>query len=159
MQLATPERFNGTWYTQYRHHAGFAKRAQLLSGLPEPILIAGCAFGYLVWELEQLNKRVRGIDASEWAVDQRVSERVHLANIFDDKLELPDMPFSSVVTEDLLPSLSDAEARLAAVNCAKLAPLVIHLVTERGEAPDLNYHSTSEWTQLTNQLTVSLEGM
>lgn len=63
-----------------------------------------------------------------------------------------------MVTESMLEWLTDNEAVVCAKNCALLSPLVLHLVTEQGQA-DYNYHSTGYWMSLTGQLTVSLEGM
>jgi hypothetical protein len=155
MRLASElDFYNGPVYTNYRHHEGYAKRAQLLQHLPEPLLIVGCAFGFLVDELLKLKIDAWGIDASKWAVEKRVSERVVLADI----LNMPFSHFSTVVTEDLLPCLTDAEVKQVAASCADIGPLVIHMVTEQGEA-DLNYHSTGYWVNLTGQLTISLEGM
>jgi hypothetical protein len=160
MKLATPERFHGEWYTDYRYHEGFAKRARLLSGFPDPVLVVGCAFGYTVAELRKLGRHAHGIDASEWAVSQQVTPHVYLANALDEDslATLPGGPFPTVFTEDLLPCLSDTEAQLAAINCARLSLLVIHGVTERGDI-DLNYHPAPFWTTLLNQLTFSLEGL
>lgn len=162
MRLASYEDFYGKIYTAYRHHEGYAKRAKLFAGFPERILIVGCGFGFLVDELERLGKQTIGVDASEWVVTNRISDHVLLGSI----LELSDMvilrnelgPFGTVITEDLLPYLTDDEARIASASCAQVGPLVVHMVTEQGEA-DLNYHSTGYWMALTGQLTVSLEGM
>jgi hypothetical protein len=163
MKLATQERFfNGEWYTHYWHHPGFAKRASRLASFPGPILVVGAAFGYLVKDLLPYGEAY-GIDASEWAVgqvEQSLSDRVILADILTDTEQIRELgPFGCVVTEDLLPCLTDGEAQTAAGVCAELNPLVIHLVTERGEAADLNYHVVAEWASLTGQFTISLEGM
>lgn len=158
MRLASAADFyNGPIYTQYRHHEGYAKRARLFRCFPEPILVAGCAFGFLVEEFRMLAKSAWGIDASQWAIDNRVNERVRLGDILDIRnWELG--KFTTLITEDLLPYLTDDEVVIAARNCQSLAPIVVHLVTEQGQA-NLNYHSTGYWMSLTNQLTVSLEGM
>lgn len=159
MTVATPERFYGLWYTQYRHHEGFAKRARLFAAFPGPILVVGAGFGYLVEELLQY-REAYGIDASEWAVGQ-AEGRVIVADILRDVEHVQGRlgAFATVITEDLLPSLTDEEAVIASVNCAQLGSIVIHLVTEQGTVSELNYHSTGYWMNLTNQLTVSLEGM
>jgi SAM-dependent methyltransferase len=163
MRLASAADFyNGPIYTHYQHHEGYAKRAQLFRGFPEPILIIGCGFGFLIEELGKIGKQALGIDASDWAVTNRTNDRVFLHDVLDPvecailKGELG--PFRTVVTEDMLPCLDDREAMIAAENCSKLAPIVIHMITEQGQT-DLNYHSTGYWMSLTNQLTVSLEGM
>lgn len=157
MRLATQEDFHGDIYSQYRHHEGYAKRAQLFRYFPEPILVVGCGFGFLLEEFDRLRKPVWGIDASTYCLENRVHQRVRQGNILD----LADFTlgqFETLITEDLLPYLTDDEVLTAARNCKALAPIVIHMVTEQGQA-DLNYHSCAYWMNLTQQLTVSLEGM
>lgn len=157
--VATAERFYGAWYTHYRHHEGFAKRARLFANFPGPILVVGAAFGYLVEELLQY-REAYGIDASEWAVEH-AEGRVIVADVLADVEHVRGRlgAFASVITEDLLPSLTDDEAVTASINCAQLGSIVVHLVTERGNVAELNYHSTAEWMTLIQQLTVSLGGM
>lgn len=155
MRLACQSDFYGEIYTHYRHHEGYAKRAALLKGFRDPVLVVGCGFGFLVDELVKIGKDAWGIDVSFYAIENRTNDRVIWGNILEP-LGLTE--FGLVVTEDLLPYLTDEEAKLASINCRKLAPIVIHLVTEQGEA-DLNYHTTGYWMNLTKQLTVSLEGM
>jgi 2-polyprenyl-3-methyl-5-hydroxy-6-metoxy-1,4-benzoquinol methylase len=154
--------FNGPIYSYYRHHKGYAKRAKLFECFPDPILVVGCGFGFLLVEFEKLGKEAWGIDASEWAIENRVTERVWSASILDDVdialLQSQLGAFGLVITEDLLPHLTDEEAKIAARNCSKLSSLVIHMVTVEGQA-DLTYHSLGQWMNLTNQLTTSLEGM
>lgn len=119
--------------------------------------MVGCGFGGLVRAFRDLNKQAWGIDASPYAFENRVNERVKLASILD--LRAWDLgQFETLITEDLLPYLTDDEVKVAARNCQALSPIVIHMVTEHGQA-DLNYHSTGYLMSLTNQLTVSLEGM
>lgn len=169
MRLASQQDFNnGSVYTQYRHHEGFAKRARLFPYFPEPILVVGCAFGFLLYEFDKLGKIAYGLEASneifegEWPIEQTIHPRVLFGSILNDADigQLLDTvgPFGLVIVEDVDPYLTDAEAKIASENCLKLSPIVIHMVTEQGEA-DLNYHSTGYWMSLTNQLTVSLEGM
>lgn len=122
--------------------------------------MVGCGFGGLVRAFRDLNKQAWGIDASQWCIDnrdKRVSDRVFKFDILDlSDWMLGEM--GAVLTEDMLPHLTDNEVLAATRNCQALAPIVIHMVTEHGQA-DLNYHSTGYWMSLTNQLTVSLEGM
>lgn len=159
MLLATEKDYQGgPIYTVYPPPSEvYAKRANLFRYYPDPILVVGCGFGGLVQELENLGKKVYGIDASPYAVENRVSKRVKQGDILciNDAVWLD---FNTVITEDLLPCLTDQEALIVARNCQALAPIVVHMVTEQGEA-DLNYHSTGYWMILTNQLTISLEGM
>jgi hypothetical protein len=155
MRLLTPAE-QTTAYTAYRHHAGYARRAALFRHFPEPLLVVGCGFGFLVVELQRLGKQAQGIDASLYAYDCRVTDRVQQVNILSDPSHLG--TFATVITEDVLPWLTDDEAIIAARNCARLAPIVIHLVTEQGQA-NYNYHPAGYWMHLTHQLAVSLEGM
>lgn len=159
MRLASYKEFNdGPIYTRYPlPDEVYDKRGRLFRFYPEPILVVGCGFGGLVRAFSDLGKQAWGIDASQYAIDNRVSERVRLGSI----LNLSDSPlgeFGTLITEDVLPCLTDDEAVIAARNCQALAPIVINLVTEQGQA-DLNYHSTGYWMTLTGQLTISLEGM
>lgn len=154
MRVASSEEF-ALAYTDYRHHAGYAHRARLLASLPEPIIIIGCGFGYLVIELQRLGKLAHGIDISDYCRDNRVTEQFSQLDILRGPLRLN---AGTVVTEDLLSWLTDAEARMAAENCAATGAVVLHLVTESGQA-DYNYHSTGYWMTLTDQLAISLEGM
>lgn len=142
-------------YSNYRHHEGYAKRARLLHSLPEPIIVVGAGFGYLVVELEKLNKNALGLDASPYCYENRATESFIQWDIL---LGPPRIRAATVITEDLLPWLTDSESITCAKNCALLSPLVLHLVTEQGQA-DYNYHSTGYWMSLTGQLTISLEGM
>ena len=156
MRLACPRDFyNGPIYTRYPPpDAVYVKRAQLLLSYPAPILIAGCGFGGLVKALLDSGREAWGIDASWWAVGRRVTSRV----LYGDILQPLNQLWPTIVTEDLLPHLTDDEAKLAAGNCRLASSNVLHLVTEHGQA-DLNYHSIEEWMRLTDQPVISLEGM
>lgn len=162
MRLASYEDFHGEIYTEYRHHEGYAKRAELFAWFPDPVLVVGCGFGFLVEEFSKLGKDAYGIDASLYAIRNRVTERVTLNSILDPAdialLQIGFERFGTVVTEDILPYLTDNEAKLAGLNCAKLGGIVTHMVTEQGQA-DLNYHPAGYWMTLTRQITISLEGM
>lgn len=158
--------FDGAIYSHYYHHEGFAKRAEFLASYPDPILVVGCGFGFLVDELLKLGKLAYGIDAARWAINQSeegVAGRVWERSILNssDVLSLSQLmpPLATVVTEDLLPYLSDQEAATAAAKCASLNPShVVHLVTQQGQA-SLNWHSLAQWQAITSQPVYSLEGM
>ena len=154
MRLASAAEYDVA-YTDYRWHDGYRKRAQILAPLPDPILVVGCGFGFLVVELQRLGKRAYGIDASPYCRDNRVTGSFFQHDILAGP---PPLRVSTIVTEDLFPWLTNAEVLTAAKNCALVAPLVLHLVTESGQA-NYNYRATGYWMTLTNQLTVSLEGM
>src|SRR5687768_147097 len=166
MQLATSERFNGTWYTHYYHHSGFAKRAQLFVNSPGPILVVGSAFGFLVDELVLLGKTARGIDASDYAITNRTSQLIDSVSIIstlqvNSYLLTHVGGFGTVITEDVLTCLTDAEAVVAAAKCSLLGSNVVHLVSEPRQvlAEGLNFHSLAEWEDMTGQGVISLEGM
>jgi len=162
MRLASAaDFFNGPIYTRYPlPDEVYDRRAKPFYFYHDPILVVGCGFGGLVRALRDLGKQVWGIDASQWAIDNRdsrVENRVFNFDILDlSNWTMGEM--GTVITEDLLPHLNNDEAMLAARNCQALAPIVIHMVTEQGQA-DLNYHSCAEWMRMTNQPTISLEGM
>lgn len=154
MRLLQPD--DPTAYTYYPLPvAVYARRALLLYRLPDPVLVVGCGFGRLVVELQRLGKVAWGCDASPYAETNRVTDNFLLLDI---TAVTPSGHFATAITEDLLPWLTDFEAVTAANNCAAIAPLVLHLVTEQGQA-DYNYHSTGYWMRLLNQLVISLEGL
>lgn len=74
MITATEQVFDEA-YTEYRWHEGYAKRAQLLAPLPQPIVIVGCGFGFLVAEFSKLGKNAWGVDTSDYCWANRVTER------------------------------------------------------------------------------------
>lgn len=161
MRLASREEFAEA-YTQYPlPREVYAKRARLFEGFPEKILIVGCGFGLLVSELRNLGKDARGIDASAWAWENRDNEWVWCSDILNaskvDILRQQHGPFATIITEDLLPWLTEEEVEMCARNCTGLGKIVIHMVTEQGEAP-YNYHPCVYWMALTKQLTCSLGG-
>ena len=161
MLLATEKDYqNGSIYTQYPPPAEvYEKRARLFQYYPEPILVVGCGFGGLVKAFQEMGKVACGVDASrDYAIPNQLTENVYYGNILD----LSDWTlgtFETLFTEDMLPCLTDEEAKIAARNCRALSPIVIHMVTERGEDKELNYHTTGYWMTLTGQPTISLEGM
>lgn len=160
MRLATEKDFQGgAIYTHYPPPPEvYAKRARLFRFFPEPILVVGCGFGGLVQAFLDLNLSAWGMDASkDYCIPNRVSERV----VYGDILDLGTWrkgQVETLITDDLLPHLTDDETLVAARNCQALSPIVIHLVTEQGQA-QLNYHPTPHWMRLTQQPVISLEGM
>lgn len=163
MRLASRADFFGGIYTHYRRHEGYANRAKLFEPYPDPILVAGCGFGFLVEEFLRLGRSAWGIDAAEYCIENRENDNVWLCDITsgnDVGLLLAQRgSFGTVITEDLLPHLTDEEAIIAAKNCSLLGRFVIHLVTESGEHKELNYRPAGQWQLKTGQPTLSLEGM
>jgi predicted TPR repeat methyltransferase len=163
MRLACQSDFyNGPVYTNYPPpDEVYDKRARLFYYYPEPILVVGCGFGGLVRAFRDLNKQAWGIDASQWAIDnreKRVEKRVFKFDILDlSGWTLGQM--GTVINQDVWPHMTEDEVLVAARNSQALAPFVINMVTEKGEDKGLTYHTTGYWMSLTGQLTVSLEGM
>lgn len=163
MRLACYRDFNdGPIYTRYPlPDEVYDKRAKLFRFYPEPILVVGCGFGGLVRAFRDLNKQAWGIDASQWAIDNR-DKRVETRVFNFDILDLSNWTMGemeTLITEDLFPHLTDDEVLIAVRNCQALAPFVINMVTEYGQDKGLNYRSTGYWMNLTGQPTISLEGM
>lgn len=166
MRLASYEDFNnGPIYTKYPPPPEvYAKRASFFREYPDPILVVGCGFGGLVKAFQAIGKEVWGIDAADYCAENfenEIRDWLWQANIIDEpdfKSLLQRGTYGTVFTEDLWPYLTDDEVIVASKHCSPLGRFVIHMVTEQGTA-DLNYHSTGYWMTLTNQLTVSLEGM
>lgn len=159
MRPATREDFqDGPIYTRYPPPLEvYTVRARLFHFFPDPILVVGCGFGGLVQAFTNLGKQAWGMEVSSYCLENKVSDRVIRGNILDlTTWRLGQV--ETLLTEDLLPHLTDEEALVAARNCQALSPIVIHLVTEQGQA-DLNYHSCAEWMKLTGQPAISLEGM
>lgn len=163
MRIASAADFyDGPIYTYYPlPDLIYDKRARLFRFYPEPILVVGCGFGGLVRAFRGLNKQAWGIDASQWAIenrDKRVEKRVFNFDILDlSNWTLGQM--ETVITEDLFPHLTDDEVLIAARHCQVLAPFVVNMVTEHGQDKGLNYRLTGYWMSLTGQPTISLEGM
>lgn len=162
MILASSEVYEKA-YSQYPlPEEVYAKRAKLFEAYPEPILIVGCGFGGLVKELRKLGKDAWGIDASPYAWENRIGDYVWSSDILNpSKVEILYKqlgPFGAIITEDLLPWLTDEEAKTCAKNCSRLGSIVVHLVTEQGEA-GYNYKPAFQWRNLTGQLTHTLEGL
>lgn len=160
MRLASHADFqNGPIYTRYPLPPEvYAKRARLFRYFPEPMLVVGCGFGGLIQALEDSGKLAWGIDASPYAIENRTHQRVKSGDILD----LSDWQmgqFETLITEDLLPHLTDEEVLVAARNCQAVSLIVIHMVTEQGGVKELIYRTAAKCMNLTNQLTVSLEGM
>lgn len=161
MLLATEQDYqNGSVYTRYPPPDDvYRKRARLFRFFPEPILVVGCGFGGLVKAFQELGKASWGVDASSFMVENRVCDRIFHYSILDLANWKVMGTSEAIITEDLLPCLTDEETTLASRNCQALAPIVVHMVTERGTASNLNYHSTGYWMSLINQPALSLEGI
>ena len=143
-------------YTDYRHYPFFARRALLLQDVvgmlrTQPLLVAGCGWGYLMVELEQLGfTEVWGLDASPYALEraERVlggSERL----IEGDVLEL-DTSFPIVVSEDLLPCATNASEAVAMhERMVAASQTLVHILTPGTSGDDrVLWLSGRSWREL-----------
>lgn len=174
MRLATQADFEqGGLYTSYRRYPFFAERAAAVVAAYGSVktLVVGCGWGYLVDELLRLGVDAWGIDASLYAITKgkavagmlpatltRLSvadatNRTQLTAVRTTAGLVGSARFGLVVTEDMLPMLTDAEVTTAVTECRRIATNMLHIVTP-GTATDaskltaLNWKSTAAWKAL-----------
>ncbi len=153
-KLATPARFNGGWYTQYRRYDFFALRAQITGNRfgqlkNSKVLIAGCGTGYLVDELtNQGFGDVWGCDASAWVIDQGkallpgVASRLFVSdpigwtnntarNAVRSVVGLSgNNAFNLIITEDMLPCADhETEAQSMLTGLRSMRQTMLHVIT------------------------------
>lgn len=137
----------GGLYTQYQRYPFFGWRAEWLIqryGTAGKWLIAGCGWGYLVDELVKLGVDAWGIEAAAYATTKALAEVPNVASriVLADATNRSQIAaarttagltgnqrFSVLVTEDLLPMLSDAEASTAISEARRVATNIVHIVT------------------------------
>jgi hypothetical protein len=126
--------------------------------------ILGCAYGFSVYHLRRLGIEAYGVDVSSFAVREfpPAGRWLVLADATTDEgidafAERVGGFFDVLVDENLLPLLSDAEARRACTLWRMYAAEVVHLLTMCREPPRVynpaierpgarhNWHSLSEW--------------
>lgn len=147
-QMATQTRFEaGGWYTQYQRYPFFVERAAWLNGLVATgkVAVAGCGWGYLVHELRRLGRDAYGFDAATYAaakyagIDPSAPSRVVVASVLN-ATQMTNFRRNTcglagstkiplLVTEDLLPALTDGEVTTALTQCRANATRVVHIVT------------------------------
>jgi cyclopropane fatty-acyl-phospholipid synthase-like methyltransferase len=175
----------GGLYTSYRRYSFFAERREMVMGRfgnPQSagkLLVAGCGWGYLVEELLTQGYDVWGCDASAYAVAkaQEVLTAAAAARvILADCLVRSQMTalrgtagltgnqrFSTAITEDMLPVLTDAEVPTVLTELRRITQLnLFHIITcsdipsERN--PALNWKTQAEWKTLVSpDLTLNTE--
>lgn len=176
MLIASDALFNGGWYGRandgYQHYPFLDRNADAFRGAlgNTDLLIAGCAFGYTVQYLTDLpayTASAYGFDASAWAISQAQAEVPAVAArlMVADALSASDMDAARlmvvghgarkvplVVTEDMLPCLTDAEIPAALANLRAISNTLAHIVTLDGPGADhatgLNWKSAAEWRAL-----------
>lgn len=185
MRLATQQDFEGlsstSLYTSYRKYPFFAQRATWLLSLharlnsagifnktvqTTKVLIAGCAYGYLVEELVARGFDAYGFDASPYAnqkaatsvnatTRQRVMQRdMTIAADYTEIKRVANVrgqsKFDILVTEDVLPCLTDTEIQNAIPQARNAATVLVHIITP-GTLNDpslvvgLNWKTMNEW--------------
>lgn len=177
-RLATAEDFEGlapqALYTAYRRYPFFAERATAINArytTKVKALVAGCGYGYLVDELVKLGWDAWGIDASAYAITKGKAELPAIATrlIQADAGNASQMSavrtaagltgnrrFGLIVTEDILPVCTDAEANTILqqlrANLVAGGPM-LHIITPGNPADPakfapLNWKSVAQWRAL-----------
>jgi hypothetical protein len=166
--LADASRFEqGGWYDDYRRYPFFAARAAWVHATVPTgkLLIVGCGPGFLVDELVKLGRDAWGIDSSAYCMARAVqSARIMQADaLVRSQLAAArsfaglsgNQKFAGLVTEDLLPCLSDAEAGVAVTEARRVAPVALHIVTcsKAGDVPgsrvaELNWKTIDRWAAI-----------
>lgn len=153
-------------WSGYKRYPFFAQRAAVIQQqFPSvSVLVAGCGWGYLVDELRALNMNAWGVDASPycitkattlWPIGHRTNGRVLLgdctiaaamATVRTTALGGPiTRRFGVVVTEDLLPVLTEVEITAALSALRTIATAMFHIVTtDDGNSVSL---STADWVK------------
>jgi hypothetical protein len=147
--MASTARFEqGGWYSSYGRYPFFAERAQWANGQTaagNKIGVAGCGWGYLVDELRKLNRDAYGFDAASYATAKWIGirptepSRVVVASALT-RTQMTSFRSTTVgmagsalipliVTEDLLPALTDAEVTTALTELRRIATKLIHVCT------------------------------
>ena len=175
MRLASASDFeSGALYGPpgYRRYPFFAERADLilnLYGAGGKVLVVGCGWGFLVDELLTRGYDAWGLDGSSYAIAKAAevlpaasAQRVLLADTTNRQQVVAvraaagvvgNQRFKLIVTEDVLPVLSDAEVAVAVAECRRVATNVLHIVTP-GDPTDpsklagLNWKSIETWASL-----------
>lgn len=174
-----PDGTPGVLYSMgYQDFPFFQQRINELIGRFAPsnqtLLIAGCGFGYLVNFAVQAGYNAFGIDASSWAINEgktllpSIASRLAVADItvasqidsasktFGLKGGTP--KYALLVTEDVLPCLSDTEIQTALTNLrARCSANLLHWVTP-GNPGDPGLDSRLNWKPLGETVTPAPAG-
>lgn len=148
--MATVTRFEqGAWYSGYTRYPFFADRAAWVSAQtpsPNKIGVAGCGWGFLVDELVNLEREAYGFDAASYAtakagiaVSPQIAQRVVTANALT-RSQMTSFRTTTVkmtgatliplvVTEDMLPCLTNAEVTTALAELRRISSKLCHIVT------------------------------
>lgn len=146
-----PDGTAGVLYSAgYHQYPFFTDRINALKGRFAPnnqtLLIAGCGFGYLVQLAVTAGYNAFGVDASSWAISQgqallpSIATRLAVADVTSTSsldaagkgfgLHGNPPKYALLVTEDLLPCLTDAEITTALTNLrARSSSNLLHIIT------------------------------
>lgn len=137
-------------------------QANGINPVGKKVLVLGCAYGYLVKHLVSLGVDAYGMDISSFAISQApavISSRVFVADArleasFDQAKTLAGLTkrndkFDLIIDEDMITSLTDAEAVTFCTLGKSFSNMFYHLVDV---SPHLsqwyNLHTLAEWRTL-----------
>lgn len=170
--LATAADFErgGLYSAPYGRYPFFQQRVDALKGRFAPngqkALVVGCGYGYLVDDLVAAGYDAWGVDASQYAISKGqsllpgVASRLAVADALDGAsldavaksagLHGKTPTWTLLLTEDVLPCMSDAEVATALANLrARCTSNLLHLVTPGHADPDhdarLNWKTIDGW--------------
>lgn len=144
----------------YHQYPFFQDRINTLIGHFAPnnqtLLIAGCGFGYLVQLAVTAGYNAFGVDASSWAISQgqallpSIASRLAVADILNTTaldnagkgfgLHGNPPKYALLVTEDLLPCMTDTEITTALTNLrARATSNLLHIITPGSGGPECDY--------------------
>lgn len=154
-----------TGYSNYANlsQKKFSDRAQLIASMAvEPILIAGCGYGYTVEHLNRIDVTAYGMDVSEFAVSQApisVDDQIIIGDLLSDASmkqisnEL-DEEMTTVVTETCMSCFTDLACKDVCNRLAGLFDNVVHIVytDESDIKPEYyNIKTIEDWRALSDQ--------
>lgn len=160
--IYTESDYNGYIDSQYRRYGFFADRGITFNNSwnslkNETLLVAGCGWGFLVQELMQEHgfTDVWGCDASDYAVNtaapanlpSQYASRILLGSILSDTdikavantagIQGGNPKFKAILTEDVLPCLTDAEIPIALSVLRGRSRSLAHIITPRMQGSTL----------------------
>lgn len=155
MILATYEDFEdgGLYDPPYSDFDYFRWRADAIKEYfsdMKTIAVWGCGWGYLVKYLTE-DFIVVGYDASEYALSKKVTQHIYLADCTKAD-EVPGVIVDLLITEDLLPCLTDDEITVALPLLRSTSDTVCHIVSSldhgRNHNQRLNWKTQKEWRKV-----------
>lgn len=153
------DRYNMTYSRLFfEDYPLFQTRAtNIVNGLNIPeastILVAGCAFGFLVEEFNKLEMNAWGFDNSRYIQQQKRLEStiaVHDIDlgsarfVNDVQRKIKVNRFDYIITEDVLTSYADNELNALLRNCERIATNVVHIVAQEA-FPEFNVKPLATW--------------